>query len=575
MILINTIKKNPIRLLLSFTILSFFSGPGIFAQAAPTLIFAPVVSGLSSPVDIVNAKDGSNRLFIVCQGGTVRILSNGTLLPGNFLDIPDSITAGGETGLLSLAFHPNYINNRYFFIYYTTTSGSIRITRFQTQAGNPNAADETTGAVLLTIPHPGQTNHNGGKLNFGPDGNLYFGTGDGGGSGDPNNNAQNGNLLLGKMIRINVDNFTTPPYYTIPSDNPYLGDPNVRDEIFDLGLRNPWRWSFDRLNGDVWIADVGQGAREEINRLPFASSGGLNYGWRCYEGNSAYNTTGCQPQSSYTSPIFDYPHSSATGGFSVTGGYVYRGTLYGAMYGYYICSDYVSANTWLIKSNGSGGWNVTRQGGLPGSIVGYGEAENGDLYNVSLGGTVYKVTTNSGGPLPVTLLQFSAKAFTGYNELKWRTTNEQNLAYYEIEFSNDGVNYLSAGKLNAINNPSENNYSFQHFIPAFSKLFYRLRISDKDGRSTYSGIVELNKIAVSSIKIYPTPVTNNQVNIISEKPVEQIAIFSAEGKNVFQSRMNNASGTINVMLPTLQKGVYIVQLKLKDEKINGKIIISQ
>lgn len=567
----NKAKKNIMVLLL--TAVPFLFNPNSHAQAPPVLIFAPVVSGLSSPLDVVNAQDGTNRLFIVQRSGTVRIVLGGVLLAGNFLDIPDSITAGGERGLLSLAFHPGFRVNRYFFVYYTNTSGDIRITRFQTQVGNPNATDESTGVVVMTIAHPSFSNHNGGKLIFGPDNNLYFGTGDGGSTGDPSDNAQNGNSLLGKMIRINVDDFATPPYYTIPPDNPYVGDPAVRDEIFTLGLRNPWRWSFDRNTNDVWIADVGQGAREEINYRTYATSGHINYGWRCYEGNAAYNTTGCLPPANYIFPIFDYPHNSATGGFSVTGGYVYRGTEFPAMYGYYVCSDYISANAWLIKPNGTG-WDIAMQSGLPGSIAGFGEAENGDMYAIALSGTLYKVTTNS-VVVPITMLQFTATAFTGFNEIQWKTINEQNVSYFDIEFSSDGVNYISAGRVNAINIPSANNYSFKHFITQFTKLFYRLKITDKDGRLTYSDVVELDKKETVYIKIYPTLIRDNQLTIFSEKPVEHIALFSAEGKKVFQSKLNNLSGTIPVSLPYLQNGFYIAQVKLKDEYVNEKIIIQQ
>jgi glucose/arabinose dehydrogenase len=190
-------------------------------------------------------------------------------------------------------FHPDYRNNRYFFVYYTNASGDITVTRFQTSATDPNVADLTTGVRLINIPKP-FSNHNGGTLLFGPDGKLYFGTGDGGSGGDPNNFAQNGNSLLGKLIRLDVDNFSTPPYYSIPADNPFVTDPNVRDEIFALGLRNPFRWSFDRQNGDFWIADVGQNAWEEVNQVPFANASGINYGWRCYEGDNTYNATGCK-----------------------------------------------------------------------------------------------------------------------------------------------------------------------------------------------------------------------------------------------------------------------------------------
>jgi len=543
------------------------------AQTAPVLIYNPVViSGFSSPVDVVNAGDGTNRLFVVEQGGRVKIISGGILQPGNFLDIPDSISGGGERGLLSIAFHPNFASNRYFFVYYTNIAGDLRITRFQTQAGNPNVADESTGVVLMTIPHPSFSNHNGGKLNFGHDGNLYFGTGDGGSGGDPGNNSQNGNSLLGKLIRINVDNFTTPPYYTIPADNPYISDPLVRDEIFAMGLRNPWRWSFDRVTHDMLIADVGQDAWEEVNVLPFASSGGVNYGWRCYEGNTAYNTTGCQPQSNYVSPVFVYPHNASTGGFSITGGYVYRGAEFAAMVGYYICSDYVSGNTWLLKPNGSGGWNTTLQAGLPGNIDGFGEAENGDLYSLSRNGTLYKVITSS--VLPVTLLDFSATAFTGYNEIKWRTANEQNVSFFEIEFGSDGINFTVAGRINAINIPPSNNYSFRHTISLFTRLYYRLKITDKNGRVTYSDTVSLDK-KLHGIVIYPVPVRNNQLNIVSPNPVESIAIFSADGKKVFQQQVNNLTGAIPVTILHLQSGIYLVRLKLKSEYLTEKIIINQ
>lgn len=567
-----TLKKNLLIKLIACLALQLIFNFSSVAQTAPVLVYDTIISsGLSSPLDIVNADDGTNRLFIVERAGTVKILSGGVLLPGNFLEIPDSITAGGERGLLSIAFHPGYVTNRYFFVYYTNTSGDIRITRFQTQAGNPNAADESTGVIVLTIPHPGFSNHNGGKLNFGPDGMLYFATGDGGGGGDPSNNAQNGNSLLGKMIRLNVDDFLTPPYYTIPPDNPYVVDDAVRDEIFAMGLRNPWRWSFDRLTNEMWIADVGQGTWEEINYRPFLTSGGINYGWRCYEGNAAYNTVGCLPPASYISPIFVYPHNFGTGGFSVTGGHVYRGTEFPAMYGFYICADYVSGNTWLITSDGMSGWSVTQQAGLPGNIAGFGEAENGDMYAVSLGGRVFKITTTT--VLPVTLQQFTAKALNGYNEIKWTAVNELSIAGYEIEFSFNGINFERAGRVNAVNSGNETNYNFQHVIGGFTKLFYRLKILHNSGQVTYSTILVLNKKPGTSVKIYPMPLTSNQATIISDKPVEQIILYTVEGSKIFTKKMNNVSGTINISLPHLQNGIYMMQLKIKDEFVNEKILV--
>lgn len=559
------------KLLVSLTTV-ILVGTQSLAQTPPELVFSPVISGLGSAVDVVNAADGTNRLFIVSQGGTIRIISGGVLLPGNFLDIPDSLTTGGERGLLSLAFHPDYENNRYFFVYYTNVAGDLSLVRFQTQAGNPNAADESSGVILLTIPHPTFSNHNGGKLNFGPDGNLYLGTGDGGSGGDPANNSQNGNSLLGKLLRLNVDNFSTPPYYTIPADNPYVGDPLVRDEIFAMGLRNPWRWSFDRLTNDIWIADVGQGAWEEINTRPFATSGGINYGWRCYEGNAAYNTAGCLPQASYISPIFVYPHNVVTGGFSVTGGHVYRGIEYPTLAGYYICADYVSGNVWLIRPDGAGGWISTIQSGLPGNISGFGEAENGTMYALSLGGTLYKIDTNA-VVLPVTLLEFTAKAAAGYNDLRWKTTNEQNLAGYEAEYSFNGADFETAGNVIANNTSGTNNYSFQHNISNFSRLFYRLKIKDIDGRARYSDILTVDKQLDVTVKIYPVPITQDACTIISDQPVEQVALFSMDGREVFSRKFNNVSGTINIPLPHLQDGVYMMKVKLKNETVNNKVVI--
>jgi hypothetical protein len=243
------------------------------------------------------------------------------------------------------------------------------------------------------------------------------------------------------------------------------------------------------------------------------------------------------------------------------------------MYGYYICSDYVSGNAWVIKPDAIGGWEATLQNGTPGTIAGFGEAENGDLYAVALGGVLYKINTST--VLPVTMLQFSAKGFDGYNELDWKTVNEQNLARFEIEYSFDGINFINAGMVNAINLPSENNYSFRHFISTYSKLFYRLKIVDRDGRVTYSAIISIDADTRGEIKVYPSPVTTNNLTIVSEKQVEQVTLFTAAGKNVFEAKLNNASGTINIRLPYLQNGVYFLQLKLNDGQVNKKILIQR
>jgi glucose/arabinose dehydrogenase len=369
----------------------------------PTISFQNQnITGLSAPVDIVNAGDGSNRMFLVQRTGLIKIWTGGTTT-SNFIDLGptgDNIitSAGSEQGLLSLAFHPNYdgVNNRYFYVYYTDLSGNLALRRYETTAGNPNAGDVNSDVLFLTIPHPTNSNHNGAKLNFGSDGYLYFATGDGGGAGDVPNNAQNGTSLLGKMLRLDVDHTSSYGNYAAPASNPYTSDPNIDDRIFALGLRNPFRWSFDRLNGNIWIGDVGQGAWEEINfRSAANAAAGTNYGWRCYEGMHPYNTSGCQSANSYTAPVFEYPNPGT--GAAVTGGYVYRGSEYPNFRGYYIAADVYSGNIYLVWPNGTS-WSSATQPGVN-TIVGFGETETGVLYAVSLAGALYKVVATGGTPL--------------------------------------------------------------------------------------------------------------------------------------------------------------------------------
>jgi glucose/arabinose dehydrogenase len=524
-------------------------------------------SGLSGPVAVVSANDGSNRLFIVQQLGTVRIYSNGSLLSTPFLNMIDSLSVGGERGLLSLVFHPDYRNNRYFFVYYTNASGDITVTRFQTSATDPNVADLTTGVRLINIPKP-FSNHNGGTLLFGPDGKLYFGTGDGGSGGDPNNFAQNGNSLLGKLIRLDVDNFSTPPYYSIPADNPFVTDPNVRDEIFALGLRNPFRWSFDRQNGDFWIADVGQNAWEEVNQVPFANASGINYGWRCYEGDNTYNATGCQSASAYTFPIYSYPHNNTTGGFSVTGGYVYRGSQYPAMQGFYICSDYTSGNAFLITPNASGGFNKYIQAGLPTSIVGFGESEDGELYAVSVSGRLYRVVANS--VTPVILQQFTASHSNGSTRLQWIASNPGNLSRFDVEYSLDGVRFQNAGSVTAGNGI---NYFFTHNFPIQGMAYYRLKMSGLNNRISYSSVLNVQGAINGSVRIYPTRLSTPQITLLSGEPVKSVSLVSADGKRLMQNTYNNFTGAMLVNLPSVPKGMYIVQVKTEKGIVNQKIVV--
>lgn len=331
--------------------------------------------GFSSPVGIAHADD--DRLFVVQQGGQIRILNgDGTINSTPFLNLTSIISSGGERGLLGLAFHPDYTTNGRFFVNYTNTAGHTVIARYEV-SDDPDVAD-TDGTILLTINQP-FSNHNGGNIHFGPDGYLWISMGDGGSGGDPNNYGQNINSLLGKMLRIDVDGET----YTSPSDNPFVGTDGA-DEIWAYGLRNAWKFSFDRETGDVWIADVGQNAIEEINKES-STEPGLNYGWRCYEGNNTYNTSGCASADTMTFPVATYNHSG--GRCSITGGYIYRGTLYPNLTGKYFFADYCSGEIgWVDSEN-----NLEFLLDIPSTfITAFGEDMDGELY-VAGSGKIYKI----------------------------------------------------------------------------------------------------------------------------------------------------------------------------------------
>lgn len=343
-------------------------------------------TGFNRPVNIKHA--GDDRLFVAEQDGIIKIVnSDGSVEPTNFLDI-DAIVGsnGNEQGLLGLAFHPDFDTNGYFFVNYTNNSGDTVISRFSRIGINPTIADPNSELIILTYSQP-YSNHNGGELQFGPDGYLYISSGDGGSGGDPQNNGQNLNSLLGKLLRIDVNNASASNPYDIPADNPFVGNASARDEIWAYGLRNAWKFSFDSANNNLWIADVGQNAREEINMVA-SSNAGLNYGWRCYEGNSAYNTSGCPSSSTLTFPVAEYSHSG--GRCSITGGYVYRGTTYPNLVGTYLFGDVCTQEIGYLKFEG-GSWNSTFES-FSGNWVAFGEDINGELYVSSLGGTIYKVT---------------------------------------------------------------------------------------------------------------------------------------------------------------------------------------
>lgn len=336
--------------------------------------------GFTSPVDIQNA--GDDRLFIVEQAGIIKILNpDATINPEPFLNITSLISSGGERGLLGLAFHPDYSNNGYFFVNYTNTTGDTQVARYTVDPNDSNIADPNTAVLIIDADQP-YSNHNGGCIQFGADGFLYIGLGDGGSGGDPENRSQNLQTLLGKILRIDINNTNGSNNYDIPSNNPFVGDSNALDEIWAYGVRNPWRFSFDSESDELWIADVGQGDIEEINRVA-PDAAGLNYGWRCYEGSQTYNTTGCPDPSELTFPVAEYTHSI---GYSITGGYVYHGNVYSDIQDLYFFADLNGLIGTVNNDN-----NLINYGNYGGTWVSFGEDVNGELYIADISGSIHKV----------------------------------------------------------------------------------------------------------------------------------------------------------------------------------------
>ena len=341
--------------------------------------------GLSNPVFVTSARDGTGRLFIVEQGGRIRIYKDGKILSTPFLSITTQVSKGYEQGLLGLAFHPEYKTNRRLFINFTDVNGDTIVREYRASSTNPNVVATSTARHIIKIGQP-YDNHNGGMLAFGPDGYLYIGMGDGGSGGDPGNRAQRVDSLLGKMLRIGINSSTSTKNYRTPSTNPYVGKPGW-NEIWQIGLRNPWRFSFDRANGNLWIADVGQGQWEEIDRAVNTSSGpgrGVNWGWKVMEGFHCFSpSSGCSTTGK-TRPVLEYDHSS--GRCSVTGGYVYRGSAIPLLVGGYVFGDYCSGEIWVVNATATSPATKTRLLDTSLTISSFGEGGSNELYVLDRGG---------------------------------------------------------------------------------------------------------------------------------------------------------------------------------------------
>ena len=491
-------------------ILFFITGTNLKAQfvlqqAYPGLTF-------SNPVDLQHATDGTDRIFVVEQSGIIKVFENNgnTTTSKVFLNITDRVTSGGETGLLGLAFHPDYSNNGYFYVDYTTPNPlRTHISRFQVTS-NPDSADKNSELVVLEVAQP-FANHNGGRVIFGPDGYLYIGFGDGGSEGDPNDMGQNRTVLLGKILRIDVNNPSGGLNYGIPPDNPFVGNPNGwREEIYSWGMRNPWRFSFDPVTNWLWCGDVGQNTWEEVDTITI----GGNYGWRCYEGNHPYNLSGCNG-TDYRFPIWEYSHTG--GNCSISGGYIYRGMRRPELTGTYVYGDYCSGQIWSLNYSGASISNSLLTTS-PSSILSFGVDINNEFYVLCSNGKIYEFQPAIAAP---TNLQADA-GISGSVDLSW-TDNSGNESGFRIQRKDGNNIFTNVGAVSA---------GVTNFTDTVSNI------------TTYTyRVIAYNDTAVSNY-------SNEAEVIITQVPVELISLTANFSDNKVILRWNTATEKNN-------KGFYV------------------
>lgn len=550
-------SKNPVEMtffreqFFFILFLSAVSVPQLSAQdVSPVFDFEleQIATGLTRPCEIVNDGIHPNRMYVLEQPGRIRLMDlEGNISPSPFLDISSQVnSSGNEQGLLGLAFSPDFAENGHFFVNYTQSQGSVtrtRVTRFTAAAPNFTQADPNSEVLVLDFIQD-FGNHNGGQLDFGPDGYLYIATGDGGSGGDPNNRSQDLESFLGKLLRIDVSELP----YSIPPDNPFIDNADALDEIWAYGLRNAWKNAFDEETGDLYIADVGQNAVEELNFQPASSLGGENYGWRCYEGSQAFNLSGCGDAAEYVFPVSEYTHPSVGNGnrCSVTGGRVYRGSAYPLLTGKYFMTDWCSGEYWILWQE-EGEWQEFLSPDiLTSQIVAFGPDLDGEIYVVrgGLNGSVHKLTENCSSLTPE----------LGVIENTLNALPDDAVSY---EWYLDGV-FLTETE--------------DASLEAEENGIYTVLVTAANGCRALSNEELIGGMSVEDLRqgrlgIFPNP-ASDEIRIRADfgsygAENAEVMIFSAEGKLVKRERIHSSSrGDVRVLnTADLNPGFYIVRVE--------------
>ena len=524
----------------------FLLGGILLAQ--PPIVIEHYLSGFTRPVKITHAYD--SRLFVAEIGGKIKVIKNGVILPTPFLDISSQINDPEWAGIYSIAFDPNYLNNGYFYVMYVVKNKfEVQISRFQRSGSSTSDVASPIETPLLTIPYTEILGgHRGGDMAFGKDNQLYISTGDNGpGSrgmmGDTENNAQNMSGLFGKILKINPDN---PPTAA-----------NATQSIWALGLRNSWRFSFDRSNGDLWIGDNGQDGWEEVNYFSASNTTTpRNFGWDYMEGNSVYRDCNCNITDTFIAPKLTYPgytnnadHTST----SIMGGYVYRGSNYPTLRGSYFYGDYQSANIGIMVPNGYQGFipNVSYP-----SLISFGEDQAGELYVLSFfDGSLGKLTLP--GSLPVTLQTFTAKPIENSVQLKWRTTSETNFSHFELERSADGKEFQQLKLIPA--SGKNDNYTYLDNLPFPDFNYYRLKMVDRDSSYQFSRMVTAKPFLNVAITVFPNP-ASDIFTVKGVRPGETIHVYNTTGQ-LLLSKIITSEIKIELDLKNYPTGVYNLSIE--------------